>query len=96
KLAFGGLGSKTLVFTTVALLFYLFLIKIAVWAVAAAFAGSAQSVLYLLMRKDVDGTEVEDVYTEEVETALTTPPPAPESPPAGEPEEPAAEGEAPA
>ncbi|MFQ5862958.1 MAG: hypothetical protein ACE5IC_07525 [Candidatus Brocadiales bacterium] len=81
KILFDALGSKTLVFTTIVLLFYLFLIKIVVWAVAAAFIGSAQSVLYLLMRKDVDGTEVEDVYMEERETEFAMPSPAPESPP---------------
>lgn len=80
KLAFGTLGSGTLVFTTVALIFYLFLIKIAVWAVVASFAGSAQSVLYLLMRKDVDGTEIEDVYTEETEAEFMAPLSAPEAP----------------
>ncbi|MCP4365261.1 MAG: hypothetical protein GY800_08185, partial [Planctomycetes bacterium] len=65
--AFGSLGSTTMVFTTATLILYLFLIKVIVWAVGVSFAGSAQSVLYLLMRKDVDGTEIEDVYTEEVE-----------------------------
>lgn len=99
KLAFGALGSKTLVITTAFLLFYLFLIKMAVWAVAAAFAGSAQSVLYLLMRKDVDGTEVEDVYIEEKETEFVAPVPEPEpapaSPPTAEQEKPATEGETP-
>ncbi len=100
KLAFGSLGSNTLVFSTAVLVLYLFLIKMVVWAVAVAFVGSAQSVLYLLMRKDVDGTEVEDVYTEEVDTDFTTPPPQPEPSPepstAGEKEkEPKAEDEAP-
>lgn len=81
KLAFGSLGSKTLVLATAVLVFYLFLVKMVVWAVAVAFVGSAQSVLYLLMRKDVDGTEVEDVYTEEVDTDFTTPPQQPEPSP---------------
>ena len=96
KLAFGTLGSVTLVFAAIVLIFYLFLIKIAVWAVAASFVGSAQSVLYLLMRKDVDGTEVADVYTEETETEFMVPSPAGESAtestsPGEEQEEPAAE-----
>jgi hypothetical protein len=73
RLAFDSLGSVTMVFTTATLVFYLFLVKAIVWAVGIAFVGSAQSVLYLLMRKDVDGTEIEDVYTEEVEVDFTTP-----------------------
>ncbi len=82
KVFLGSLGSKTLVFTAIVLIFYMFLIKAVVWAVGAAFIGSAQSVLYLLMRKDVDGTEVEDVYTEERETDFVIPPQQPlESPP---------------
>ncbi|MCB7129183.1 MAG: hypothetical protein NOU37_08540 [Candidatus Brocadiales bacterium] len=74
KFALNVLGSKTLVFTAITLVFYLLLIKLMVWAVAAAFVGSAQSVLYLLMRKDVDGTEVEDVYIEETGADFTTSP----------------------
>lgn len=93
KFAFGDLNSMTLVFATIVLVFYLFFVKMVVWAVAASFVGSAQSVLYLLMRKDVDDTEVEDVYTEEVVTDFAAlsqtqapppeagPPPSTESPP---------------
>ncbi|MHC4196300.1 MAG: hypothetical protein ACYSRP_00110 [Planctomycetota bacterium] len=81
RLAFDSLGSTTMVFATATLVFYLFLIKAIVWAVGIAFAGSAQSVLYLLMRKDVDGTEIEDVYTEEVEVDFTVPSVQPEPSP---------------
>ncbi|HHT9118536.1 MAG TPA: hypothetical protein ACFYD1_07880, partial [Candidatus Hypogeohydataceae bacterium YC38] len=70
KMAFGPLSTKTMVFTASALLFYIVVVKLVLWSIAAAFLGSAQTVLYLLMRKDVDGTEVTDVYVEEVEEEI--------------------------
>lgn len=73
RMALGGLESTITVITTMGLLSYLLLLKLAVWSVAAAYIGSAQTVLYLLMRKEVDGTEVGDVYVEE--TGLVPPPP---------------------
>ena len=50
-----------------ALLFmlYIVLIKITVGSIIIAFAGSASTIAYLILRKDVDGTEMDDVYTEE-------------------------------
>ncbi len=50
-----------------ALLFmlYIALIKIAVGSIVIAFAGSASTISYLVLRKDVDGTEMDDIYIEE-------------------------------
>jgi outer membrane biosynthesis protein TonB len=68
-----------------ALLFmlYIVLIKIAVGSIIIAFAGSASTIAYLILRKDVDGTEMDDVYTEENDedaVAEDTVPHAPEGP----------------
>ncbi len=50
-----------------ALLFmlYIVLIKMTVGSIIIAFSGSASTIAYLILRKDVDGTEIEDVYVEE-------------------------------
>lgn len=52
-----------------ALLFmlYIVLMKIAVGSIIIAYAGSASTIAYLIMRKAVDGTEINDVYVEEDE-----------------------------
>ncbi len=52
-----------------ALLFmlYIVLIKITVGSIIIAFAGSASTIAYLILRKDVDGTELDDVYIEDNE-----------------------------
>lgn len=81
KMAFGPLSTKTMVFTASALLFYIVVVKLVLWSIAAAFLGSAQTVLYLLMRRDVDGTEVADVYVEEVEEEIKPPEPVAETAP---------------
>lgn len=73
KMAFSGLQSTTMTLTAIGLLAYLLLLKLVVWSIAAAYIGSAQTVLYLLMRKEVDGTEVADVYVEEIEPAIPAP-----------------------
>jgi hypothetical protein len=46
---------------------YIVLIKITVGSIIIAFAGSASTIAYLILRKDVDGTELDDVYVEEDE-----------------------------
>ena len=46
---------------------YIVLIKIIVGSIIVAFAGSASTIGYLILRKDVDGTELDDVYIEENE-----------------------------
>ncbi len=76
KLALSGLPSTTMTVDILGLLAYLLLLNLIVWSIAAAYVGSAQTVLYLLMRKEVDGTEVADVYVEEIEPAIPTPAPA--------------------
>ncbi|MGR3294337.1 MAG: SPOR domain-containing protein [Candidatus Scalindua sp.] len=50
-----------------ALLFmlYIVLIKVTVGSIIIAFAGSASTIAYLILRKAVDGTEINDVYVEE-------------------------------
>jgi hypothetical protein len=68
-----------------ALLFmlYIVLVKITVGSIIIAFAGSASTIAYLILRKDVDGTEMDDVYTEENDedsVAEETVPQAPEDP----------------
>ncbi len=57
-----------------ALLFmlYIVLVKITVGSIIIAFAGSASTIAYLILRKDVDGTEMDDVYIEEDEEATET------------------------
>ncbi len=52
-----------------ALLFmlYIVLIKMVVGSIVIAFSGSASTIAYLIMRKDVDGTVIEDVYIDEEE-----------------------------
>ncbi len=46
---------------------YIVLIKIIVGSIIIAFAGSASTIAYLILRKDVDGTELDDVYIKENE-----------------------------
>ncbi len=54
-------------FTALMLMIYIFLIKVAVGSLVVAFAGSASTIAYFLLRKDVDGTDINDVYIEEKE-----------------------------
>ncbi len=77
KMASSILQTTTMILTALGLLAYLLLLKLFIWSIGAAYVGSAQTVLYLLMRKEVDGTEVADIYVEEIESAMptTTPPP---------------------
>ena len=49
------------------LMLYIVLIKMAVGSIIVAFAGSASTIAYLIMRKDVDDTEMDDIYVEENE-----------------------------
>jgi len=62
---------------------YIVLIKMIVGTIIIAFAGSASTITYLIMRKDVDGMEMDDIYVEENEediTAVETVPETPEEP----------------
>jgi len=49
------------------LMLYVVLIKMTVGSIVIAFVGSASTIAYLIMRKDVDDTEMSDVYVEEDE-----------------------------
>lgn len=46
---------------------YIVLVKMTVGSIIIAFAGSASTIAYLILRKDVDGTELDDIYVEENE-----------------------------
>ena len=59
---------------------YIVLIKIIVGSIIIAFTGSASTIAYLIMRKDVDGTEMDDIYVEVNEEDVAAEETAPESP----------------
>ena len=44
---------------------YIVVVKMVVGSIIIAFAGSVSTIAYLIIRKDVDGTEMDDVYIEE-------------------------------
>jgi cobalamin biosynthesis protein CobT len=54
-------------FTALMLMVYMALVKVAVGSLVVGFAGSASTIAYFLLRKDVDGTDINDVYIEEQE-----------------------------
>ncbi len=60
-----SLGSLPMKFTALMLMLYIALIKVIIGSLVVAFAGSVSTVAYFLLRKDVDGTEINDVYLEE-------------------------------
>ncbi len=67
---------------------YIVLIKIIVGGIIIAFVGSASTIVYLIMRKDVDGTEMDDIYVEANEEAVPEVPEEPavqKAPPSPEP-----------
>ncbi len=47
------------------LLIYVFLIKLAVWSFATTYLFSAKTIIYFLLRKEIDSTDITDVYIEE-------------------------------
>jgi hypothetical protein len=49
------------------LLVYIFLIKLAVWSFLTTYVFSAKTIIYFLLRKEIDSTDVSDVYLEEDE-----------------------------
>ena len=59
---------------------YIVLIKIIVGSIIIAFTGSASTIAYLIMRKDVDGTEMDDIYVEANEEDVAAEETAPELP----------------
>ena len=62
------------------LMLYVVLIKMTVGSIVIAFVGSASTIAYLIMRKDVDDTEMSDVYVEEDEEDVAADEAAPEEP----------------
>ena len=67
KAAMAPLGSISMKFAALVLMLHIVLVKVVVGSIVVAFAGSASTIAYLILRKDVDGTEIEDVYMEEKE-----------------------------
>jgi hypothetical protein len=62
--------------------FWVFLVEAMVLAFAICFFFSAATIMYFLLRRKVDATDLDDVYAEEVEPEL---PPAPAAPAPREP-----------
>ncbi len=62
------------------ILFWVYLVISMLGAYAISFYFSANTIIYYLMRKDVDATELDDVYVEQMEEEFTETPPAPEKP----------------
>ena len=60
-----ALGTLSMKFAALMMMLYIVLVKVAVGSIIVAFAGSASTIAYLILRKDVDGTELFDVYIEE-------------------------------
>jgi hypothetical protein len=61
----GALGTISMKFAALMLMLYIVLVKVVVGSIIVAFAGSASTIAYLILRKDVDGTELFDVYEED-------------------------------
>ena len=59
---FSGRGQRFLV---VMLLLYVGLVKLAVWTFVTTYLLSAKTIIYFLLRKEIDNTAVTDVYVEE-------------------------------
>ena len=66
------LGTISMKFAALMMMLYVVLVKVAVGSIIVAFAGSASSIAYLILRKDVDGTEMFDVYEEKEEVVSET------------------------
>lgn len=66
-----SLGLLSMKFTALMLMIYMALVKVAVGSLVVVFAGSASTIAYFLLRKDVDGTDINDVYIEEQEEQTT-------------------------
>lgn len=49
------------------LIVYIFLIKLAVWSYLTTYLFSAKTIIYFLLRKEIDSTDISDVYMEENE-----------------------------
>jgi hypothetical protein len=62
-----SLDPLSMKFTALMLMIYIALVKLTLGSMVVAFAGSASTIAYFLLRKDVDGTDISDVYMEEKE-----------------------------
>lgn len=67
KATMASLGTVSLKFTALMLTIYIGLAKVVVGSFVVSFAGSASTIAYFLLRKDVDGTDIHDVYVEDEE-----------------------------
>ncbi|MEE9604186.1 MAG: hypothetical protein V3V70_01330 [Candidatus Scalindua sp.] len=67
KATIASLDLLSMKFTALMLMVYMALVKVAVGSLVVGFAGSASTIAYFLLRKDVDGTDINDVYIEEQE-----------------------------
>lgn len=65
KTAAVSLDRWSLKFLAGMLLVYIFLIKLAVWSFVTTYIFSAKTIIYFLLRKEIDSTDVTDVYIEE-------------------------------
>lgn len=59
------LGYWSLKFLAWILIGYIFLIKLAVWNFAVTYVFSAKTIVYFLLRKEIDSTDISDVYMDE-------------------------------
>lgn len=60
-----SLDQWSLKFLAGTLIVYIAFIKLVVWTFVTTYLFSAKTIVYFLMRKDVDSTDITDVYTEE-------------------------------
>ncbi|MFQ5965056.1 MAG: hypothetical protein ACE5KZ_12335 [Candidatus Scalinduaceae bacterium] len=67
KATIASLGAWPMKFTAIMLMIYIAFVKMTIASIVFSFVGSASTVAYFLLRKDVDGTEINDVYIEEKE-----------------------------
>lgn len=65
KTAAVSLDRWSLKFLAGMLFVYIFLIKLAVWSFVTTYIFSAKTIIYFLLRKEIDSTDVTDVYIEE-------------------------------
>lgn len=64
KAGLAELKHWSLKFVAIMMVFYLLIIKTVIYSFVASFYGSAETIVYFLLRKDVDETEISDVYIE--------------------------------
>lgn len=64
KAGLAELNHWSLKFAAIMMIFYLLIIKTIIYGFVASFYGSAKTIVYFLLRKDVDETEISDVYIE--------------------------------